>query len=139
MMPLCKDRNVGVIPYNPTAVGVLSGRYLREGELVIRESDVKRLQPDDEFAPAYYGTYIAPPENAEIVKRVVELAAEKGVKPVQIGLAWLFHKGVVAPIIGTASPEHVEEAVGSLDIKLSDQETLYLEEPYKPKQVRGHI
>ncbi|NIM44233.1 MAG: aldo/keto reductase, partial [Nitrososphaeria archaeon] len=63
MMPLCKDRNVGVIPYNPTAVGVLSGRYLREGELVIRESDVKRLQPDDEFAPAYYGTYIAPPEN----------------------------------------------------------------------------
>ncbi|MFP3240809.1 MAG: aldo/keto reductase, partial [Caldivirga sp.] len=58
--------------------------------------------------------------------------------PTQIAYAWLLHKGVTAPIIGTTKPEHVEEAVGALEIKLTDDEIKYLEEPYKPKPVFGH-
>jgi aryl-alcohol dehydrogenase (NADP+) len=85
-----------------------------------------------------FGSYIEPPENAEIVRRVVELARSKGVKPSQIALAWLFKKGVTSPIIGTTNPEHVVEAVESLEINLSDDEARYLEEPYRPKPVFGH-
>lgn len=135
MIPLCKDQNIGITPYNPTAVGVLAGRYLKEGKIVISKSDIKRLQPDDKFASIYYKPYIEPSQNAEIVKRVVEVAQNKGVKPVQIALAWLFHKEVTALIIGTTKPEHVLEAVEAREIKLSDQEIRHLEEPYKPSPV----
>jgi aryl-alcohol dehydrogenase-like predicted oxidoreductase len=60
------------------------------------------------------------------------------VTPVQIAIAWLLHKGVASPIIGTSNPNHVEEAVDALTITLSDQEINYLEEPYRPKSVTGH-
>jgi aryl-alcohol dehydrogenase (NADP+) len=135
VIPLCKNQNIGIIPYNPTAMGVLSGRYLKEGKLVVSKSDIRRLQPDLELAPIWYGCFIEPPENVEIVTRVVEVAQDKGVKPAQIALAWLFHKGVTAPIVGTTKPEHVQEAVEALNIKLTDQEVSYLEELYKPKPV----
>jgi len=135
MIPLCKDQNIGITPYNPTAVGVLAGRYLKEGKIVIGKSGIKRLQPDDKFASIYYKPYIEPPQNAKIVKRVMEVAQNKGVKPAQIALVWLFHKEVTAPIIGTTKPEHVQEAVEAKGIKLSGQEIRYLEEPYKPSTV----
>lgn len=134
MIPLCKSEGIGLIPWSPTAVGVLSGKYLKEGELVVTDSDISRLRP----GTPDYETYIKPRENAEIVKRVVELARSKEVKPVQIALAWLFNKGVTSPIIGTTNPEHLEEAVEALNVKLSEDEVKYLEEPYRPKQVFGH-
>ncbi len=135
MIPLCRDQNTGITPYDPTAVGVLSGMYLRGGKLAVGESGIKRLQPDDKIAHIYYEPYIKPPQNAEIVKRVVETAQNKGVRPTQIALAWLFHKGVTALIIGTTKPEHLQEAVESRGIRLSDKEIRYLEEPYKPLPV----
>ena len=134
MIPLCKSRNIGVIPYNPTAVGVLSGRYLKEGKLLVEKDSIQRLQPSDFFGYAYKA-YIDPPENAEIVRRVVELAKNKGVKPVQIPISWLIHKGVTAPIMGTTKPEHLQDAVEALEIKLSVSEIGHLEELYKPKPV----
>jgi aryl-alcohol dehydrogenase (NADP+) len=115
-------------------VGVLSGKYLKDGKLVVTEFDIERLRPN---TPGYK-TYIEPFENAEIVGRVVEMARDKGLKPVQIALAWLYHKGVASPIIGTTRPEHVEEAVEALGVKLSEDEIRYLEEPYRPKPVFGH-
>jgi aryl-alcohol dehydrogenase (NADP+) len=135
MIPFCKDQDIGILSYNPTAVGILSGKYLKEGKIVISETDIKRLQPDSPLASVYYKVYVEPPENAEIVKRVLEIAQNKGVKPVQIALAWLLHKGVVAPIVGTTKPEHIHEAVEAVGVKLSDREIRYLEEPYKPKPV----
>jgi aryl-alcohol dehydrogenase-like predicted oxidoreductase len=57
----------------------------------------------------------------------------------QIGLAWLLDKEWVdAPIVGTTSIEHLEQAVEALDISLSDSDTEYLEEPYEPVPVSGH-
>ncbi|MCS7145820.1 MAG: aldo/keto reductase [Nitrososphaerota archaeon] len=134
MIPFCKSEGIALIPWSPLAVGVLSGRYLVGGRLVVTEKDFERIRP----GTFDYDVYIAPPENAEIVRRVVEVAQNKGVKPTQIALAWHFKKGMTSPIIGTNHPEHVEEAVEALKISLSDDEVKYLEEPYKPKPVFGH-
>lgn len=133
MNPLCRDQNMGIIPWSPTAVGVLSGKYLREQKLVVSKEDISRLQPK-----GYDKDYIEHPENAEIVRRTIEIAENKGVKPAQIALSWLIHKGVAAPIIGTINPEHVQEAVDAVEISLTEQEVKYLEEPYKPKAIVGH-
>ncbi|MGC8602047.1 MAG: aldo/keto reductase [Thermoprotei archaeon] len=134
MIPFCKERGVGLIPWSPDAVGVLSGKYYKDGRLVIETSDNSRLRPGS----GDYDTYIAPPENAEIVKRVIEVAKNKGATPIQVALAWLLYKGVTAPIIATTKVEHLEEDVGALDVKLTDADVKYMEEPYRPKPIRGH-
>jgi len=138
MIPLCKDQNIGVIPYNPVAAGLLSGRYMKGGRIEIGRNDLMRLQPDYRLAGMYRKPYVDPPENAEIVRRVTEVAQDRGMKPVQIALAWLCQKGATAPIIGTSKPEHVQEAVESMDISLSDKDIAYMEEPYVPKPIVGH-
>ena len=75
----------------------------------------------------------------EINERVEELAAEKGVSMAQIALAWLLHQDAVdAPIIGTTSVDHLEDAVEALEIDLSGSDQDYLEEPYGPVPVVGH-
>ncbi|MGD0330575.1 MAG: aldo/keto reductase [Nitrososphaeria archaeon] len=138
MVPLCKDQKIGIIPYNPTAVGLLSGRYMKGGRIEIGRNDMTRLQPDSKLAGLVYKPYVEPPENSEIVRRVTEVAQDNGVKPVQIALAWLFKKGATAPIIGTSKPEHVQEAVESIEVGLSEKDIAYMEEPYLPKPIAGH-
>jgi aryl-alcohol dehydrogenase-like predicted oxidoreductase len=134
VIPLAKAKGLGLIPWSPTAVGVLSGKYLRDGKLVVQEGENPRLRQGS----GDRRIYIDPPENAEIVRRVVEVAGRKGVTPTQVALAWLLAKGVTAPIIGTTKPEHVDEAVGATEVNLTQEEVKYLEEPYRPKPVFGH-
>lgn len=56
----------------------------------------------------------------------------------QIALSWLLHKEWVdAPIVGTTSIEHLENAVKALDISLSESDIEHLEEPYEPVRVSG--
>ena len=43
-----------------------------------------------------------------------------------------------APIVGTTSVEHLEQAVAALDISLAESDIEYLEEPYEPVRVSGH-
>lgn len=131
MIPFCKAHNIAYMSYSPLGVGLLTGKYYKNGKLVVPPDAPERLQPGAGF---WYKIYIEPPENAEIVRRVIELAQNKGVKPSQIALAWLLHKDVI-PIIGTTKIEHLEENVEVLNIKLSEEEIRYLEEPYKPKPV----
>jgi aryl-alcohol dehydrogenase-like predicted oxidoreductase len=133
MIPLCRHEKVSLIPWSPLAVGVLSGKYLKDGKLAITDSDIARLQPDQQN----YQRYIVPPENAVIVQRVADIAETHGVTPVQIALAWLLQKDVI-PIVGTTNPDHIVEAVDALAITLSDDEMRRLEEPYLPKPVTGH-
>ncbi|MEL9990897.1 MAG: aldo/keto reductase [Thermoproteus sp.] len=132
MIPFCKAHNIAYMAYSPNAAGVLSGRYFKDGRLVPPE-DNPRLQPSTGFyAAILYMDTNRFPENNEIVRRVLEVAKNKGVTPTQIALAWVLRKGVI-PIIGTSKVEHLEEAVGALDVKLTDDEVKYLEEPYRPK------
>ncbi|WP_336359485.1 aldo/keto reductase [Haladaptatus sp. ZSTT2] len=128
MLPLCEKENVGVIPWSPLARGYLA-RPHRERESTTRgKSDrYARIHPYLEGG------------GRTINERVEEVAAEKGVTMAQLSLAWLLHKEWVdAPIIGTTSIEHLEQAVAALDISLSESDMDYLEEPYQPVRVAGH-
>ena len=72
-------------------------------------------------------------------ERVEQLADERGVTMAGIAIAWLLDKEHIdAPIVGTTSVEHLEEAVAALDVRLSDSDVEYLEEPYEPVPVSGH-
>jgi len=134
MIPLCRAEGVALIPWSPTAGGFLSGRYLQDGKLVTTENDNKRVAPGS----VGHSRYIGRPQNDQVMGRVVEVAKRKGVTPNQVALAWLLLRGVTAPIIGTSKVEHLEEMVGAVDVKMSDEEAKYLEEPYLPQPISGH-
>ena len=69
----------------------------------------------------------------DVVKRVVELAKEKQIEPVQIALAWLLDKPhVTAPIVGVSKPGQLLSLLGALEVKLEPADVKYLEECYKP-------
>ena len=128
MIPLCKDQGVALLPWSPLARGFLTGKYKRG-----KKSDSARYRTDKYFAERFFR-----PEDFDVLERVDEMAKEKSVTPSQIALAWLLHKGVTAPIIGATKIEHVEDAVGSLQVQLSSDEMKRLEVPYKPHQILGH-
>ena len=58
----------------------------------------------------------------------------------QVSLAWIMSKpGVTAPIVGTTSLANLEDLLGSLNVKLTEDENKFLEEQYRPLAVSGHV
>jgi len=128
MLPLCRREGIGVMPWSPLAKGFLT-RPHEEIEATTRG------QSDDLLHDRPYDAK----GNREINERVEELADGKDVSMAQIALSWILHKDWVdAPIVGTTSVEHLEQAVEAIDIDLSDSDIDYLEEPYEPLPVTGH-
>ncbi len=128
MLPLCQKEGIGVIPWSPLARGYLT-RPHEEVDATTRGEAEERLYEH----PYREGG------GPEINERVAQLAADHGATMAQIALAWLLHKEWVdAPIVGTTSVEHLEEAVEALEISLSSSDVAYLEEPYEPVRVSGH-
>ena len=129
MIPQCLDQGIGVIPWSPLARGVLAGNRTREGGRLTTRSD------SDAFTDHLYNE----PTDFDVVERVAEVAAERGVPAAQTALAWLLHKpGVTAPIVGATKPEHLADALAAEQLSLSEEEIARLEEPYRPHPVLGH-
>ena len=130
MIPQCIDLGVGVIPWSPLARGVLAGNRTREGARHTSRSQ------NDQFTDHLY----AQPTDFDVVERVAEVAAERGVPPAQVALAWLLHKpGVTAPIVGATKAGHLADALAAGQLELSEAEIARLEEPYVPHPVLGHV
>ncbi len=120
MIPLCRHLGVGLIPWSPLARGFLAGNRQRTSP-----GPTTRSRSDQYAHQMYYDE-----ADFDVVDRVRELAKERGVAPAQIALAWLRHKaGVTSPIIGATKMAHLEEAVASLELSLSDDQVAFLEEP----------
>lgn len=128
MIPLCRDQGIGLIPWSPIARGFLTGKYMRG-----KTPDSVRYRSEHFLAERFFK-----PEDFDVLEEVVRVAKEKGVTPSQIALAWLLHKGVVAPIVGATKVQHIEEAVESLNVRLKEDDIRRLEAPYKPHSVMGH-
>src|ERR1700761_3754110 len=130
MIPLCVDQGVGVIPWSPLARGFLAGNRTREGERRTTRSS------SDAFTDHLYSQ----PTDFDVVERVGEVAAERGVPAAQVALAWLLHKpGVTAPIVGATKPGHLADALAAEQLELSDDEIKRVEDPYVPHPVLGHF
>ena len=128
MLPLCRAEKIGVIPYSPLA----SGRLTRDWS-----SETTLRSETDQIAK---GKYDSTSETDKLViERVAELGRKYEVPRTHIALAWLLQKEpVTAPIIGATKSSHLEEAVGALSVKLTQEDAAYLEEPYVPHRVVGH-
>ena len=129
MLPLCREMGVGVIPWSPLARGFLAGGRAAPGE-----GNTERARTD-EFSPRLY---YREPDHA-VVEAVTEVAKARGVPNMQIALAWVLRNpAITSPIVGASKAHHLSDAVGALEIKLTDDEVKALEKPYKPKPVLDH-
>ena len=127
MIPYCQATGVGLVPWYALAAGLLARPWNDESS--------KRAQTDELMKSIMRND--STDSDREIVRRVEELAKKKNVAMAQIAIAWqLSHKGVT-PILGLNKPERIDEAVAAIKVKLTDEEVEYLNEPYKPKPVRG--
>jgi aryl-alcohol dehydrogenase-like predicted oxidoreductase len=116
MFGLLADQGVGSIPYSPVATGRLTRPW---GERTARfDNDPVGKRFDNEA-------------DKPIVEAVQRVAEARGIPMAQVALAWVFRNpSVTAPIIGPTKPHHLTDAVGALDVHLTDDEARTLEEPY---------
>jgi aryl-alcohol dehydrogenase-like predicted oxidoreductase len=113
VLPYTAANDIGVLVYGPLAHGLLSGH----------------LAPDTAFepgdwrskSPVFHGDSFA--RNLRAVDRLRDLAQEKmGITLAQLAVAWVLHNPAVhVAIVGTRSPDHVEEALAAADFELEDE------------------
>jgi len=128
MMPLCQAEGIGVIPWSPLARGRLTRPWA--------EKDATSRAKTDEFG----GTLYRAMEDADrrVVDKVMEVAAARGILPAQVALAWMLSKSyLTAPIVGATKPQHLDDAIAAVDVKLSTDEIAALESPYVPHAIAG--
>jgi 1-deoxyxylulose-5-phosphate synthase len=126
MIPQCVDMGVGIIPWSPLARGVLTRPRSAEEATARADSDT--------FTGPWYES-----SNQEIIDAVETVARERGVNMAQVALAWHFSKpAVTAPIVGATKLLHLDDALGSLEIELADEEISRLELPYTPRPATAY-
>ena len=131
MMPLCLHEGVGVIPWSPLARGLLARP--RPADAQIKSGGTARAA-SDAYSPRLYDAA----NDWEVVDAVERVATHRGVGMAEVALAWLLSRpGVTGPIVGATKLEHLEAALRSLDLTLTDEEQAALDEPYRPHAVRG--
>ena len=128
MLPLCAAEGIGVIPWSPQA----RGRLTRDWGITSTRSET-----DESVTRLFARTAEA---DRKVADRVAEVAAARGVPRAQVALAWLLSKPVItAPIVGATKLQHLDDAIASVEVKLSDNEIAALEEPYVPHAVVGFV
>ncbi|MFG2228243.1 aldo/keto reductase [Streptomyces sp. NPDC048644] len=126
--PVCRELGIGLVPFSPLGRGFLTGRYTSLDGLP--DSDLRRTQP--RFADGNLE------QNLAIVRKLTELAADKGVSAGQLALAWVQHRGDdVVPIPGTRRQKYLEENIGALRVELTDIELAAIDAAAPAGQIAG--
>jgi len=127
MMGLCQAEGIGVIPWSPLARGRLARSTQAES--------TKRLETDQFGKSMYGGTEQA---DRKVIDKLTELSARRNLPQATLALAWMLAKPYVhSPIVGATKPNHLDDAVRALDVKLSPEEIVELEAAYIPHPVLG--
>ena len=127
MFALVRDQELGVMVYSPLAVGLLSGVYSPDNPAPTGTLWATRLR--EQFPAAVQGAA------SQVISTVIELAAELGVTPAQLALAWvLSHPEITVAITGGDTIEHLNDNIGAVGWTLDDsvRETLdTVSEPFR--------
>jgi len=110
ILPLLQELSIGFVPFSPLGKGFLTGTI--NAGTTFDSSDFRNQVP--RFSEA------ARQANQQLVEVVQQLAAEQGVTPAQVALAWLLTKAPwIVPIPGTTKLHRLEENLGAAGVTLS--------------------
>jgi aryl-alcohol dehydrogenase-like predicted oxidoreductase len=116
VLPTCRELGIGFVSYAPLGRGFLAGRFTSPAELEdLDENDFRRRNP------RFTGENVE--ANFALAAKLHELAAEKGVMPAQLAIAWVLAQGEdVVPIPGTKRRSYLEQNAAAVEIELTDEE-----------------
>jgi aryl-alcohol dehydrogenase-like predicted oxidoreductase len=110
ILATCRELGIGFVAYSPLGRGFLTGQIKKFEDLPA--DDYRR------FSPRFQGENFQ--RNLDLVRRVEEMARERGCKPSQLALAWVLAQGDdIVPIPGTKRSKYLEENVAALEITLT--------------------
>jgi aryl-alcohol dehydrogenase-like predicted oxidoreductase len=113
VLPTCRELGIGFVPYSPLGRGFLAGRFSSPDE--IEEGDFRR------YNPRFEGENFE--ANMRLAAKVKEVAAEKGITPAQLAIAWVLARGDdLVPIPGTKRRTYLEQNAGAVDVELTAEE-----------------
>jgi len=128
LIPLLRELGIGLVPFAPLGRGFLTGTMKRAEEY-----------PDDDFRrndPRFQGENFD--ANVRAAGVVQDVASRRGVKPGQVAIAWLLHKGEdIVPIPGTKRRTYLEENVAAVNLHLTPDEMGTLDAALAPGTVAG--
>ena len=120
ILPVARELGIGFVPFSPLGRGFLTGQYTSLNDF--EEGDWRRSN-----SPRFNEDNLA--HNLKLVEAVKELAAQKGIKPGQLALAWVLHQGAdIVPIPGTKRLAYLRENLAAADVKLSADDLAWLNE-----------
>jgi aryl-alcohol dehydrogenase-like predicted oxidoreductase len=123
-----RELGLGFVAYSPLGRGFLTGQFQR----------FEDLAPDDyrRNSPRFQGENFQ--KNLDLVRKVEEIAHEKGCKPSQLALAWVMAQGDdIVPIPGTKRRKYLEENAAAADLNLSQEDFARLDEVFPPDAAAG--
>jgi aryl-alcohol dehydrogenase-like predicted oxidoreductase len=116
VLPLARELGVGVVPWAPLGSGFLTGQVTK-----VAEGDFRAMHP------RFQGENLR--RNVDRFAPLREFAAEKGITPAQLALAWLLGQAQdVVPIPGTRKPERLDENAAAAEVELSPEDLRRLDE-----------
>jgi aryl-alcohol dehydrogenase-like predicted oxidoreductase len=119
ILAACRELGIGFVAYSPLGRGFLTGQI----------KTFEDLAPDDyrRNSPRFQGENFQ--KNLDLVRRIEELAAEKGCTPSQLALAWVLAQGDdIVPIPGTKRRKYLEENAGAVNVELTAEDLRQIDE-----------
>ena len=128
ILATCRELGIGFVAYSPLGRGFLTGQLQKFEDFAA--DDFRR------HSPRFQGENFQ--KNLDLVRRVEEIAREKGCKPSQLALAWVLAQGNdVVPIPGTKRRKYLEENVGALEVTLTKEDLRRIEEVFPVESASG--
>ncbi|MCO5152910.1 MULTISPECIES: aldo/keto reductase [unclassified Shinella] len=128
VLETCRTLGIGFVPFSPLGRGVLTGALKKLDGLA--DDDFRRSLP--RFAAENFDANLA------LVALLEEMAAEKGVAPAQLALAWVLAQGdFIVPIPGASKVPHLEQNAAAAEIVLTPEEAARLGDLLSPAKVAG--
>ena len=128
ILATCRELGIGFVAYSPLGRGFLTGQFRKFEDLPA--DDYRR------FSPRFQGENFQ--RNLDLVKRVEEIAREKGCRPSQLALAWVLAQGNdIVPIPGTKRRKYLEENAAAADLKLTEHDLHRLNEVFPSGAAAG--
>jgi aryl-alcohol dehydrogenase-like predicted oxidoreductase len=129
VLPTCRELGIGYVAYSPLGRGFLTGQFKSPDDFA--EDDFRHNHPRFQGENFY--------KNLDLVREVEKMAEEKGCNAAQLALAWVLAQGEdIVPIPGTKHVKYLDQNIGALDVKLTDEDLRRLDEILPPGAAAGH-
>ncbi|MGZ5309235.1 MAG: aldo/keto reductase [Solirubrobacterales bacterium] len=113
ILPTCRKLGIGVTAYGVLSRGLLSGHWSKD-----RDTDPTDFRS---HAPRFTGENLD--RNLELVEAIRAVAEIKGASVAQVAIAWVLSRGEdVVPLVGARRRERLEEALGALELELTEED-----------------